>query len=538
MGKQIDDKQVADALEIIIRELDDCVPQLSLKSSSLAAIDRALDLDKGDVILCDFQCAEYAAHVLCDNSLSAELWMISPMRSLSFDNDGIVQVEECCDELVERFSVVLPGFRGFTSSLPAGPVKMLTTWGSYGIPIEPFIDQVKWGTTGWYETIMTRKGSRCALLIDRDGTREGMGTLTEGNFANRGLAWSIELPSNRIVLGLDSVSEICHVEDLSSAQDPWRHDASSLFIAVNDGCLVPSMLRRGVEVLEETTLDALASRISRGTSIREKNLDIKKTLHAKVVENPNPQSEKTPIYSASGCRTVWDECVYAREDDLYYVDSSCFNNGEVWPHVLASMPEGQERYIVNRADGKVLLVSRNGKQSAVYEALRPTLIADSVFVVRLWSDIDREYLACWIRGQFAQAHLFNGGKILSKGMLASLPVPILGSGPMGQVLRYEQSIDEKIRDLLEEVERLKAINRFAPRAAILEYAKGAKNRPEGLGASEKVELSLKDAVDLKKVDGRSLAQNRPEVDAPFLSKGELPVPAISSLDDTVVEQVF
>ena len=171
-------------------------------------------------------------------------------------------------------------------------------------------------------------------------------------------------------------------------------------------------------------------------------------------------------------RIASDPGASAREGDLYYVDGQSFEDGKVWPSLLEAIPKGQERYIVDRHDGEVLLVSRNSKEHAIYRPQHPTLIGNSVFVIRLGSGISGDYLACWMRGLYARAWLHNGGKMLSKATLASLPVPILSDEVMEQTVRHERSIDEKIIALQQELASLREANRYAPLHATMEARAG------------------------------------------------------------------
>ena len=266
------------------------------------------------------------------------------------------------------------------------------------------------------------------------------------------------------------------MEDLSDPGDPWTCKATALTLLANGGCLVPSLVRSGVEVEAEIPLGELASRISRGTTLTEKGLSIKGKLSERArraIEKAEAEVWSTfdlatgfsPDALLRAQRLSSDVWASSREDDLYYVDGSCFVDGEISPTLLRSMPKGQERYIVNSYDGEVLLVSRNSKESIVYSARRPTLIGNSVFVIRLDSDISRDYLACWMRGLYAQEWMHNSGKYLTKRILESLPVPILSEEAMKQTVGYERSVDRKILELQAAIQRLESSDRFNPSAA-------------------------------------------------------------------------
>lgn len=460
--------------------------QIEFEETSFEAVDRVINLSKGDIVVCETTCLHYAMHALAVEGGLKELWLVPPRLSSEciltpeLLSDFEAALVESHGELFESLSHYGKTFKGLTTSIPDAPIKMLVTTCYVGVPIEPAVNWPLYNAY-WVNMLNTEGATGAVIyppLCDQDET---LPSLREGNlvddFFPGDFSRAIELPNGHIMLALGEEADAFRVEDLTDFENPWTCEMTDIALAVNDGCLVPSLLRTGVKLLDEMFLGELSSRISRGTTLSEKSLDIKKRLDARVVEPDEEDLAKTsngkkliPIGgSVGGAYAPLDSWLYARENDLYYVDGSCFNNGEIWPAVLRSMPKGQERYIVDQHDGEVLLVSRNSKEPAVYKAVRPTLIGNSVFVIRLYPSIDRNYLACWMRGWFARTWMHNEGKILSKAILETLPVPILEEEVMEQVIQYERSIDEKIFNLREEIGKLESGNRFAPLAATKQH---------------------------------------------------------------------
>ena len=73
-----------------------------------------------------------------------------------------------------------------------------------------------------------------------------------------------------------------------------------------------------------------------------------------------------------------------------------------------------------------------------------------------------------MRGSYAKEWLNCGGKMLTKGVLEGLPVPILSQEVMERTVRYEHAIDMQILELSARISELKARDRFAPLAAVAE----------------------------------------------------------------------
>ena len=447
-----------------LERLSALIPQISFAECDLDAIDRSLGIGSGDVLVCEATCLSYVEHALADHSGLDEVWIASPAQFYGGTAEG---ERSDLDELFGSHAI----FKGVAYETPTKPFKLLITTQYPGVPIE---EATRWPLYNqlWVDMLNTRGSAGVAVYPSIGEQEEGKPSLRDGNLNPGHFVRSTELSNGLIALGSGEPGETFLMEDLTDTGNPWAREATALELAANDGCLVPSMYRSGIEVLEETTIGALSSRVGRGTSLSEKDLIVKERLDARVVEPrasaPGRRRRRLPG-GFGGAYTPKDRWFEAREEDLYYVDGSCFNNGEIWPNVIESIPEGQERYVVDQYDGEVLLVSRNSRQVAIYKAVHPTLISNNVFVICPRRDISRSYLACWLRGAFARMWLYNEGKLLSKGVLSGLPVPILDDETMELVVRHERAIDEKIFDLREEIGKLEHSNRFAPSAATREH---------------------------------------------------------------------
>ena len=189
-------------------------------------------------------------------------------------------------------------------------------------------------------------------------------------------------------------------------------------------------------------LGEIASRIGRGTSLAGKSLDFAGDGDRKAgICFPDPS-----VYGV----------VY--KNDYLYIDSASFVVDRVAPKKLASIPAGQERYTIDERDGRVLLVARNGqfKRWAFYHAQRPTLIANSVFIVRFADDVDIELLRRWLCSPYASKWLRGGGQMLSKEVLASLPIPTLEPEARKKLLETDRAYEKKINDVAADLDQLKS----------------------------------------------------------------------------------
>ena len=480
--------------------------QLELPSVALEAIDRCVGLEEGDILVCETTCLAYAAHALEHGA--GELWIVPPTTTgegpstETLDAFRIALKEEAKGAL-ETLVAHGSKFRGIVDSVPNKPFKLLITTSHVTDDQSP----LEWPLYNKHWVGMCNTdGSMGAVIYLPAGEASAepeyvCAANIGGTYDTQGFSCARELPGGYVVLstggslrrtGLDDFSDAgidpfltmllstdIRLEDLSDPDAPWAVDATEMTLCVNGGCVTPSVVRAGVEVIEETTLGNLASRVSRGTTLSEKKLDVKERLDDRA--RREAQKAERSVWAMLGPNVPYpadafahvdlitsDIWASARDDDLYYVDGTCFRDGRISPTVLNSMPNGQERYIVHDYDGEVLLVSRNSKEFAMYSATRPTLIGNSVFVVRLDPEVNREYLACWMRGSYAKEWLNCGGKMLTKRALVSLPVPILTQEVMERTVSYERAIDEQILELSTRVAQLKARNRFAPLTAVAE----------------------------------------------------------------------
>ncbi len=473
---------------------------IELAGKSLDAIDHRIGLAEGDTLVCETTCLAYAVHAL--EYGAKELWLVPPQ--LGHDDPSEEMLDAFWTTLIESSSESIDALRnhgnafmGFTNSTPDCPFKLLVTtqhiageqrvteWPLYNKHWVSMLDIE--GATGAVIYTQPDRQDATALFLSEDssildipfGPPFPQSHGIEDLYITEGFISATEFPGGCVMLARGMSAGTFLLEDLSNPDSPWMCEATTLMVTVNCGCITPSVVRSGVEVLKEETLDGLATRISRGTTMSEKNLEVREKLRDRAKEAALEAERAAwatldlnmPFPSdafAQADRIASDPRLSAREGDLYYVDGSCFKDGEVWPSVLGTIPKGQERYIVDKHDGEVLLVSRNSKEHVIYRAQHPTLIGNSVFVIRLGPDVSRDYLACWMRGLYARAWLHNDGKILSKATLASLPVPILSDKAMEQTVRYERSIDERILELSARIEKLRARSRFAPLAAVTE----------------------------------------------------------------------
>ena len=477
--------------------------QIELAGESLDAIDRRIGLVEGDVLVCETACLAYATHAL--ERGARELWLIPPQ--LGGGDPSEEMLDAFWTALVESSGKQVEALRksgafmGFTDTTPDGPFKLLITtqhvtddqpateWPLYN---KHWVDMLNAeGATGAVIYTPLDRQDATALFLSEDPYILDIPFVApfpqshgvEDLYQTKGFVSATELQGGHVMLARGKPSGTFLLEDQGDPASPWTCEATAITLAVNCGCITPSMVRSGVEVLKDVTLGELATRISRGTTLSEKSLEVTGRLRDRAREGAL-QAERAvwatfdlnvPFPSgafAQAERISSDPGASAMAGDLYFVDGSSFEGGTVWPSLLGAIPKGQERYIVDRHDGEVMLVSRNSKEHAIYRPQGPTLIGNSVFVIRLGPGIGFDYLACWMRGLYARAWLHNGGKMLSKATLASLPVPILSDEVMEQTVRHERSIDEMIITLQRELASLREANRYAPLSAAMEARAG------------------------------------------------------------------
>lgn len=464
--------------------------QVKLTDTALDAIDRFIGVGSGDVILCETTCLDYAMHAISNGCGIKELWLVPPYLASyagssadllgEFESRLRTSFPEMLDSLEKRGGA----FRGLTTSVPDEPFKLLVTDRFEWIPFGSWLE---WPLcNSLWDDMLNTEGSTGVVIYPQTHETD---PLSEGNtplfpthhadsaYYSGGFASVAELPGGHVMLALGKQEGTLHVEDLSDPNHPWVCDMAPITVAINNGSLLPSSLRSCVEVARETTLGDLSSRISRGTTLSEKALDInEKASSPEGLDRRFPESFYLVSYGGGDDPTILNSGVggtapsyggyYRYPGELYYVDGSCFQDGAIRPKVLNSMPRGQERYVVDDRDSEVILVSRSSKEIAVYKHIdHPTLIGNGVFVIRVEEGVSIDYLACWMRGSFAKEWIDGEGKLLTKRLLASLPVPILDDEAMERTVRYERSIDESIFNLYQEIAGLKASNRFNPLAA-------------------------------------------------------------------------
>ena len=459
------------------------VAQSELDETALEALDRIFDFGGNELFFCEATCLTYAAHVLAQENGPMELWVIPPDDGrYAFPREAtqryVEEMTEKSEAIVRSFGEDHPRFKGFANVPPDEPYKLLiTTTQEHADPGIP--GALAWPEMGSYfhHQLDTANGSVEAVIYPPVEEQPAYQSLREGNSS---CSWAVELPGGRIIIGFGGGNGVCHMVDLSSHEQPWETEATSFVVAACGGCLVPSMCRRCADAVDETSLDELAIRISRGTSLGRKALNPKSALDAHRGETLLAPSEdgslRMPDFWLRDSRYGFK----VRKGDFLFIDSSCINSDRFEPLFIDEIPKGQERYTVVPTDGEVLLVSRNEKRFVFYEALRPTLIANSVYVVWLSEQVNSRYLECWLEGSFAERWLKtagqtvsieemikNGEPILSKGTLASLPVPILEEEIAFQTIARKYGILHRIRELYHEIGILESKEAFAPASAMV-----------------------------------------------------------------------
>ena len=465
------------------RWVDSAAGQLRFTEAELRAVDRYLGIDESDVVYCETTCFEYAKHVLSDSVGVKELWLIPPTYAMGDVTDDLLsQFEKRFKETIKGQDVLNEAagvFKGLTTSVPRDRFKLLVTAKcetNQGVPDLTIPEYNKF----WMRMRAADGASGAVLFLsdEDDGWRSlpvFKAELSSGSYDTYGFTQSLELSSGNVLLAVGDSADAFHMEDFTNPGDPWELEATEMDLVVCDGCLRPSVVRSCPRVKKSLTLDSLAVGIRRGTSLSERDLEVKE-LPSFSPENTYGFGELLYLTRSDSGLTPSTSEFYEYPGDYYYIDGGCFKGGVIRPKVLCDIPADQFRYVVDGGDGEVLLVSRSSKEIAVYKNIkRPTLIGNSVFVVRLDKRISIEYLACWMRGEYAKEWLRGGARLLSKNVLASLPVPVLDTDLMDWTVRYEQSIDEDIFDMTQRLRGLRARNRFNPLGAMQRLGNGGRN---------------------------------------------------------------
>ena len=461
--------------------------QLELNETAFEALDRILELNENDLFFCEISCLGYAAHVLTLDNGPKELWIIAENDSICVTPRGMRKsfvewMANSAEEIVRGIGGEHRCFKGFASAPPDEPYKLLiTTNAEDGVPTAGWPEM----TSYFHHHLSEVGGSKEAVIYPPLDEQPKSNSLREGSYFAKGLPWIVELSSGRIIIGYDDDSKVCRMVDLSDAEHPWEIEASPFTVAACGGCFVPSMCRQLADSIGETSLGELATRISRGTSLSRKTLNpyshkatkLKPLLYPFEDERYNP--DNGPDQPEEPAVTINRDGSRAREGDLLYLDSSCINAGKTKPLFIDDMPKGQERYTVTPEDGEVLLFSRNEKRFVFYEAPCPTLIANSVYIVWLNSNVDNRFLECWLEGTFAERWLKTAGQghtketlpngsepILSKGTLSSLPVPVMEERVARQTVARKDAILHRIGELYCEIAMLESREAFAPASAM------------------------------------------------------------------------
>ena len=196
----------------------------------------------------------------------------------------------------------------------------------------------------------------------------------------------------------------------------------------------------GSEDLPKTVaLGGLCSKIQRGTGLSESKLNIVRGFHEFA-------PGCLPASAATG-GGFWSP------SDFYYIDNSSIGQyDKVSPKVITEIPAGQERYTVYPEDGGVVLVTRNGKGLAYYEARRPTLISNNLFIVRPdLEKIDPEYMGYAMHSNVASGQICRYKKPMSKSDIEQIRIPVGTAEAMQNVVDVNRANEKKILELEDEI---------------------------------------------------------------------------------------
>lgn len=224
-------------------------------------------------------------------------------------------------------------------------------------------------------------------------------------------------------------------------------EVSRADVYVNGYDYTPSHYVGGYQGAESVRLGSMASRISRGTSLSRKNLEL----------IPDPPTNFTGgLWKGQYCGYVDTSSI---RDDPHDPDTLIFSRG-IAPEMIATIPEGQSRYVVDTGE-TVLLVPRNGKRLAVYRAPGPTLVSNNLFAVWLEDEWrNSEYLSRVLTCGFVSGQIYRTPKPITKKALENLIVPVPPEEVQEAFVASERARDKIIARREEELEELKLADGF------------------------------------------------------------------------------
>lgn len=265
--------------------------------------------------------------------------------------------------------------------------------------------------------------------------------------------WSTE--SNNCVDMIDLTDDSQYLElfknGISEAHRDMSISVSDIAIAVNRN-LCPKYYSDGKAVEVQTTaLSEISTKIQRGTGLTGKDLDIIGTIYKLDPGKSREESEFVSLSGLGGPAPIGLKkgTFILRKKDCWYIDNSCIQDGGfVEPKLIASIPDGQDRYTIKPEDGLCLLIPRNGKGISPFVAKAPTLVSDNLIIVRVNPEvIDEGYLSCIARSVLVFEQIRNSKKPLTKDAVGSILLPILDQEAQQAVISRDTRIRNEIIDL-------------------------------------------------------------------------------------------
>ncbi len=248
----------------------------------------------------------------------------------------------------------------------------------------------------------------------------------------------------------------------------------------------------------EAPLEAVTSRIGRGTTLSGKNLPLEGPLPQCPAMIQRAQQQPPAVRPSWMPRTAtyitWGNLL--EPTDCCYLEASGIHpNGSIHLQRLAFIPPQQERYTIAPEDGPVLLLPRDGGSCALAEAPCPILLANNVFALRFPSgDAGEEeeaprrrgrkpkppspfgnassplcaaplpaYVEVFLQSEYGRALIGQLPKPLGKSDIAALPIPLLSEEMQREVIERDAGISRTVAREAERAERVIAIMEEAAR---------------------------------------------------------------------------
>lgn len=247
----------------------------------------------------------------------------------------------------------------------------------------------------------------------------------------------------------------------SSSKESILNESASCSVSrttifINGRNFTPSYYLSGYIEHKEVYLSDVVTEIRRGTTMSKKDFEsliIGSTSRSEVITSPTNKG------------TVLTTHYALRENDRYlFIDNSNIESQDkVIPTALSELPEKQQRFTVLPEDGEVLLVPRSGEFVARYFPYVPTLISNNIFIVKVNKElIDFDYLYYYLNSALTRKDMRLLDKPLSKHSLQSIGIPVVSKERQESTCVYAKAIDEKIREMKNEIGFLNRIERFNP----------------------------------------------------------------------------